>query len=54
MNVILPQALLVHFLLIELSLKLFGDCCFYDMINYVSELLAILKIYKDIVKEIYI
>lgn len=50
----LPQVLLVHFLLTELSLGLSNGDRFHDMINYTSEPLAILEIYRNTMKETYI
>lgn len=54
-KIILLQIPLVHCLLIELSLRVFGNRnYFYNIINYISELLIILEIYKNIIKKTYI
>ena len=41
---ILLQVLLMHFLLIGLFLRVLNSGCFYNMINYILELLAMLEI----------
>lgn len=51
---ILLQAPRVRFLLTGLSLRLPNSGCFCDIINYVSELLAMLEIHKDIIIETYV
>lgn len=53
-KVILVQALLIYFLLTELSPGLLGSNCFCDMTNYESKSIVILEIYKDTIKETYV
>lgn len=53
-KVILLKIPLVRFLLTGLSPGLLNSSYFYDIINYTSELLAILKIYKNTIKETHI